>query len=65
MTVSDQERIEAELAEARAAKAAADRRVLELLELNREMRPVWNRLRRRHRQNSFGEDFELAMTRRV
>lgn len=65
MTELDQDRIDAELAAARAAKEAAARRVEELTALQHEMRPVWRRLITRRVDNSFGEEYELAMTRRA
>lgn len=65
MTEQDQARIDAEIAAAEAAIAAANSRIEELTRLRSEMRPVWRRLIIRDRQNSFGEEYELGMTRRV
>lgn len=60
MSDTTADRIEQELAEAKAAKEAASARIEELTALRSEMRPTWRRLTIRRVENSFGEEYDLV-----
>jgi hypothetical protein len=63
--MSTPEELQAAIAKERAERAATERENREVRKLVREVAPLWERIRLRRQQNGFGEDFEIAMTRRV
>ena len=63
--MSTPEELEAAIARERAERAMTERENRELRKLVRETTPLWERIKARRQQNGFGEDFEIAMTRRA
>lgn len=63
--MSTPEEFDAAIARERAERAATEKENREVRRLVREVAPLWERIRLRRQQNGFGEDFEIALTRRV
>lgn len=63
--MSSPEELEAAIEQERAERARTERENREVRKLVREVAPLWERIRLRRQQNGFGEDFEIALTRRV
>jgi hypothetical protein len=55
----------AAIAKERRERAATERENREVRQIVREVTPLWERIRARRQQNGFGEDFEIALTRRA
>lgn len=59
------ETVDPEILAERRARANTERENREVRRIVREVTPLWQRIQVRRQQNGFGEDYEIALTRRA